>query len=72
MNRRSLSYDWTKEDRLIWVRWRRHIAVFYGCAALLIFGFIILTKASSPVPDQASRSQAARVNPGADLLGKAQ
>jgi hypothetical protein len=37
MNRRSLSYNWTKEDRLMWVRWRRHIAVFYGCAALLIF-----------------------------------
>jgi hypothetical protein len=48
------------------------VAVFYGCAALLIFGIIVLTKVSSPAPDQASRLQAARGNSGADLSGKAQ
>jgi hypothetical protein len=48
------------------------MAVFYGCAALVIFGFIILTKLSSPTPDQASRLQAARANLGADLSRKAQ
>ena len=72
MNRRSLSCNWTEEDRLTWFRWRRHMAVFYGCAALLIFGIIVLTKPSSPAPDQASRLQTARGNPGVDLSGKAQ
>jgi predicted small integral membrane protein len=72
MSRRSLSYNWTEEDRLVWVRWRRHMAVFYGCAALLIFVIIVLTKPSSPGPDQASGLQTARGNPGADLSGKAQ
>jgi hypothetical protein len=72
MNRRSLSYNWTEEDRLMWIRWRRYMAVFYGCAALLIFGFVILTMPSSLTPDQAGRLQAARTNPGADLSGKAQ
>jgi predicted small integral membrane protein len=72
MNWRSLNYNWTEEDRLTWVSWRRRMAVFYGCAALLIFGIIVLTKPSSPTPDQASSSLAARGNPGADLSGKAQ
>jgi hypothetical protein len=72
MNRRSLSYNWTEEDRLMCSRWTRSMAVFYGCAALLIFGLIVLTKPPSPAPDQASRLQAARGNPGADLSGKAQ
>jgi hypothetical protein len=48
------------------------MAVFYGCAALLIFGIIVLTKPSSPAPDQARGLQAARGNPGANLSGKAQ
>jgi hypothetical protein len=48
------------------------MAVFYGCAALLIFGIIMLTKQSSPAPDQASGLQTARDDPGADLSGKAQ
>jgi hypothetical protein len=72
MSRRSLSYNWTEEDRLVWVRCRRRMAVFYGCAALLIFGIIMLTKQSSPAPDQASGLQTARDDPGADLSGKAQ
>jgi predicted small integral membrane protein len=70
MSRRSLSYNWTEEDRLVWVRWRRHMAVFYGCAALLIFGIIVLTKASSPTPDKATSLQTARGS--ADLSGRAQ
>src|SRR5262249_26992797 len=48
MNRRPLSCNWTEEDRLTWFRWRRHMAVFYGSAALLIFGIIVLTKAVEP------------------------
>jgi hypothetical protein len=53
-------------------RWTRGTAVFYGCAALLIFGLIVLTKALVPSPDQASHLQAARGNSGADLSEKAQ
>jgi|SRR6516165_8119047 hypothetical protein len=64
--------NWTEEDRLTLARWRRHVAVFYGCAALLIVVIIVLTKASSPASDQPSHLQAARSNPGADLSGKAQ
>jgi hypothetical protein len=72
MSRRSLSCNWTEEDRLTLVRWRRHVAVFYGCAALLIVGIIVLTKASSPAPGQASPLQTAHGYLGADLPGKAQ
>ena len=64
--------NWTEEDRLTLIRWKRHVAVFYGCAALLIVGIIVLTKASSPTSNQPSHLQAARSNPGADLSGKAQ
>jgi hypothetical protein len=48
------------------------VAVFYGCVAFLILGIIVLTKLSSPAPDEARGLQAARGNPGADLSGKAQ
>ena len=57
MNRRSLSYNWREEDRLIFSRWTRSMVVFYGSAALLIFGLIVLTKPPSPAPDQATRLQ---------------
>ena len=33
------------------------MAVFYGCAALLIFGLIVLAKPPSPASDQANRLQ---------------
>jgi len=72
MNRRTLSYNLTEEDWLTRTKWMRGMAAFYGCITLLIFGIIVLTKVSSPVPDQASRLQAARGNSGADLSGKAQ
>jgi hypothetical protein len=48
------------------------VVVFYGCAAFLMFGIIVLTKPSSPAPDQARGLQTARSNLGADLSGKAQ
>jgi hypothetical protein len=35
------------------------MTVFYGCALLLIFGIIELTKPSTPTSGQASRLQAA-------------
>jgi predicted small integral membrane protein len=72
MNRRALRCNWTEENRLTWVRWRRYVALFYGCAVLLSFGIIVLTKLSSSTPDQASGLQAARGNPGGDLSVKAQ
>jgi len=48
------------------------MAVFYGCALLLIFGIIELTKPSTPTPDQASQLQAAHSDLGVDVSGKAQ
>jgi len=48
------------------------MAVFYGCALLLIFGIIELTKPSTPTSGQASRLQAAHGDLGVDLSGKAQ
>ena len=47
MNRRSLSYEWTEEDLRMCSKWRRGIAVFYGCMALLVFALIALTKPPS-------------------------
>jgi hypothetical protein len=56
----------------MWVRWRRLVAVFYGCALLLIFGIIELTKPSTPTPGETSQLQAAHGDLGDDLSGKAQ
>jgi hypothetical protein len=50
----------------------RGMAAFYGCMALLVFGLIVLSKLSSPAPNEARGLQAARDKPGADLSGKAQ
>ena len=47
MNRRSLSCDLTEEERLTCVKWRRGMAIFYGCAALFVFGLLVLTKPPS-------------------------
>ena len=46
MNRRSLSCNWTEEDRRTRAKWMRAMAVFYGCMALFVFGFIMLTRPS--------------------------
>ena len=37
---RPFPYDLTPEDRLTRARWMRGVAVFYGSAELLLFGFI--------------------------------
>jgi hypothetical protein len=37
MDRRSLTYKWTQEDRLTRSRWMRGLAIFYGCISLLLF-----------------------------------
>jgi hypothetical protein len=37
MNRRSLSSNWTEEDRRTRAKWMRAMAVFYGCMALFVF-----------------------------------
>jgi hypothetical protein len=79
MNRRSLSSNWTEEDRHTSAQWMRAMAALYGCIALLVFGFIVLTRQSSLAPNEASERQtwstglqAERANPGADLSVKAQ
>jgi hypothetical protein len=54
---RSLSYEWTEEDRLTCARWRRGMAVFYGCMALFVFGFIMLTRPSSVATNEARDGQ---------------
>ena len=54
MNRRSLSCNWTGEDRRTCAKWGRAIAVFYGCMTLLVLGIIALTKPSRVVPNEAS------------------
>ena len=64
MNRRFLSYNWTEEDQHTYVKWRRRMAVFYGCMALLVFGLIALTKPSSVPPNEAGDP-----TPGSPVFG---
>jgi len=52
MNRRSLSYNWTEEDRRTSAQWGRGMAVFYTSIALLVLGVIALTKPSSVAPNE--------------------
>jgi hypothetical protein len=47
MNRRSLSYNWTEEDRRTSAQWGRGMTVFYACIALLVLAVIALSKPSS-------------------------
>jgi hypothetical protein len=58
MNRRSLSYNWTEEERITCARWRRGMAVFYGCAALIVFGLVLLSRLSGLAPNEASDREA--------------
>jgi hypothetical protein len=46
MIRRSLSCDWTEEDRLTRANWMRAMAIFYGCIALVVFAAIAVIKPS--------------------------
>jgi hypothetical protein len=78
MNRGSLSCNWTEEDRLTCAKWRRGMAVFYGCVALLVFGLIVLTKPSSVAPNEvtdhqtwSARLQGDRINSNPDVSWKA-
>jgi hypothetical protein len=57
MNRRSLSCNWTGEDRRTCAKWGRAMAVFYGCMALLVLGISALTKPSRVVPNEARDRQ---------------
>jgi hypothetical protein len=75
MNRRSLSYNWTGEDRLSCAKERCGMA---GCVALLVFGLIVLTKQSSVAPNDARDRQTwsaglqdDRINPNPDVSWKA-
>jgi hypothetical protein len=76
MNRRSLSCNWTREDRRTCAKWGRAMVVFYGCIALLVLGIIAQTKPSRVVPNEArdrqtwsARLQGERLNRNADVSG---
>jgi hypothetical protein len=78
MIRRSLSYEWTEEDLRMCSKWRRGIAVFYGCMALLVFALIALTKPPSFAPNEArdrqtwsAGSQGERIDRNTHVSGKA-
>jgi len=78
MNRRSLSCNWTEEDRLTCARWRRGMAVLYGCVAFLVFGLIVLTKQPNVAPNDtrdrqtwSAGLQSDRINLNPDVSGKA-
>ena len=51
MHRRSLGYNWTEEDRLTCAKWRRGVAIFYGCMAFIVLGLIALSQSSNVAPD---------------------
>jgi hypothetical protein len=47
MVRRSLTVNWTQEDRLTHAKWMRGVAVFYGMIALALLGVIALSQLRS-------------------------
>jgi hypothetical protein len=53
MKRRSLSHNWTEEDRRTYAKWTRLMAVFYGCIALLVLGIFLLSQPWGVVPNEA-------------------
>jgi hypothetical protein len=76
MNRGSLIYKLTEEDRLTRIKWMHGMVTLYGCIALLVFGLIVLTKSSSREPDEVTGDQTLSVgvqpqqgNSGADRSG---
>jgi hypothetical protein len=74
MIRRSLSCNWTEEDRRTRAKWMRAMAVFYGCVALFIFGLIVLTKPPSVALNHQTRSadlQGDRIDRNTHVSGKA-
>ena len=78
MNRRSPSCNWTEEDRRTRAKWMRAMAVFYGCAALFVFGFILVTRSSSVATNEAGDGhtwsaglQGERMDRNAQMSGKA-
>jgi len=44
MFHRHLPYEPTSEDRLTLVKWRRGTAIVYGCALLLLVGWIATSR----------------------------
>ena len=60
MNQRSLSSNWTEEDRRTRAKWMRAVAIFYGCIGLIVVGALALTKSSSIAPNGATDRQAWR------------
>jgi hypothetical protein len=73
MNRRSLSCNWTEEDRRTRAKWMRAIAIFYGCMVLFVFGFILVTKPSNVATNEArdGQTESAGLDRNAQVSGKA-
>jgi hypothetical protein len=57
MNRRHINYNWTEEDRHTYAEWRRGMAVFYGCIALIVFGLFALSQRWRGPTDEAQDRQ---------------
>jgi hypothetical protein len=77
MNRRSLSCNWTEEDRRTYAQWARGMTLYYTCIALLVLGVIALTKPSSIAPNEPADRQTSsaglqgeRVDRNADMSRK--
>ena len=70
MNRRSLSCNWTEEDRRTRAKWMRATAVFYGCVALFVFGLIVLTKPPSVALNETRDHQTWSANLQSDRIDR--
>jgi hypothetical protein len=57
MIRRSLSCDWTEEDRLTRAKWMRRVGIFYGCIALVVLAVIAFSNPSRVTPNAATEHQ---------------
>src|ERR1700730_18577165 len=66
MIRRSLSCDWTEDDRLTRAKWMRGVGIFYGCIALVVLAVIAFSNPSRFTPNAATEHQTWR----GDLSGE--
>jgi hypothetical protein len=62
MIRKPLPYELTPEDRLTRAKWIRGVGIFYGCAALLLSGFMA-TQSILAEPNGATGIANAPANP---------
>jgi hypothetical protein len=66
MIRRSLSCDWTEDDRLTRAKWMRGVGILYGCMALVVLAVIAFSNPSRVTPNAATEHQTWR----GDLSGE--